>query len=201
MPVYLLTHRIRVGQIAASQGRTHIRHRNASSDMHRRLCDHPFVTAGFVVVVLLPMIQAIGIWTTSKHGSSASATPDVVITDRMPIPSSVGPSRGDVVAHPAHPMIGSYVLLMLLLCGDVSLNPGPPNWKCPCGTWHKPLKSNQQGLQCDSCDTWSYLKCLAEAICLTDQTVSDYRELVMLPVSTAPVHGLVLLICRTSSSR
>ena len=62
----------------------------------------------------------------------------------------------------------------LLLCGDVSLNPGPRNWKCPCGVCHKPVKSNQQGLQCDSCDTWSHLKCLPEAIRVTDQ---DYARL------------------------
>ena len=129
MPVDLLTHRVRVGQFAVCQGRTHNRHRNANSDMHRRLWDHPFVMAGFVVVVLLPMILAIGIWATPKHGSSATATPDVVMTYRMPVPS-VGSSLGDIVARPAQPMIGLYVRLMLLLCGDVSLNPGPRNWKC-----------------------------------------------------------------------
>ena len=171
--VDLLTHRVRVGQFAVCQGRTHNRHRNANSDMHRRLWDHPFVTAGFVVVVLLPMILAIGIWATPKHGSSATATPDVVMTDRMPVPS-VGSSIGDIVARPAQPMIGSYVRLMLLLCGDVSLNPGPRNWKCPCGVCHKPVKSNQQGLQCDSCDTWSHLKCLPEAIRVNNQ---DYARL------------------------
>ena len=90
MPVDLLTHRIRIGQFAACQERARNPHRNANtgnSDMHRRLWDHPFVTAGFVVVVLLPMILAIGNWTTPTHGSSASATPDVVMADRMPIPS------------------------------------------------------------------------------------------------------------------
>ena len=95
------------------------------------------------------------------------------MTDRMPIPS-VGPSLDDIVAHPAQPMIGSYIRLMLLLCGDVSLNPGPRNWKCPCGVCHKPVKSNQQGLQCDPCDTWSHLKCLPEAIRVTNQ---DYARL------------------------
>ena len=31
------------------------------------------------------------------------------------------------------------------------------------------VKSNQQGLQCDLWDTWSHLKCLPEAIRVTDQ--------------------------------
>ena len=119
------------------------------------------------------MILAIGIWATPKHGSSASATPDVVTTVRLPIPS-VGSSLGDVLAHPAHPIIGSYVLLMLLLCRDVSLNLGPRNWKCPCGVCHKPVKCNQQGIQCDSCDTSSHMKSVPQAIRVTDQ---DYARL------------------------
>ena len=31
------------------------------------------------------------------------------------------------------------------------------------------MKCNQHGLQCDSCDTWSHLKCLPETIRVTDQ--------------------------------
>ena len=45
------------------------------------------------------------------------------------------------------------------------MNPGPPRtWKNPCGTCQKPVKSNQDGLQCDSCDTWFHLRCLPDAI-------------------------------------
>ena len=51
------------------------------------------------------------------------------------------------------------LLNLILLCGDVNINPGP-NWKCPCGLCKKPVKSNQRGIQCDSCDTWIHTRCL-----------------------------------------
>ena len=64
--------------------------------------------------------------------------------------------------------IGSYCGLSLLMSGDVSMNPDPPRtWKCPCGTCQKPVKSNQDGLQCDSCDTWFHLRCLPDAISIS----------------------------------
>lgn len=44
-----------------------------------------------------------------------------------------------------------YLLTVLLLDGDIHLNPGP-NWKYPCGTCNKPVKRNQKGTQCDHCD-------------------------------------------------
>ena len=54
----------------------------------------------------------------------------------------------------------SYLLLnLLLLCGDIDTNPGP-NWKYPCGSCKKPVKSNQHGIQCDSCDSWIHTRCL-----------------------------------------
>ena len=43
------------------------------------------------------------------------------------------------------------VLNILLLCGDVDLNPGP-QWKYPCGVCRKPVKSNQKGIRCAYCD-------------------------------------------------
>ena len=48
---------------------------------------------------------------------------------------------------------------ILLLSGDIYLNPGPSNWKHACGVCNKPVKLNQAGLQCDSCDTWNHLTC------------------------------------------
>ena len=46
----------------------------------------------------------------------------------------------------------------ILFSGDVELNPGP-NFKHPCGNCEKPVKSNQQGLLCKSCDKWFHTKC------------------------------------------
>ncbi|XP_055995545.1 uncharacterized protein LOC125668382 isoform X2 [Ostrea edulis] len=45
----------------------------------------------------------------------------------------------------------------ILLCGDVSPNPGPVRF--PCSTCRKPVKSNQKAIQCDFCELWVHLKC------------------------------------------
>ena len=49
-------------------------------------------------------------------------------------------------------------LSLLMLCGDILRNPRP-EWKYPCGVGQKPVKSNQKGLQCDSCDLWYHTNC------------------------------------------
>ena len=60
--------------------------------------------------------------------------------------------------------------LLLILSGDISQNPGPTtptksglhkHYKYPCGICEKPVKSNQKGVQCDSCDLWYHLRCLS----------------------------------------
>ena len=53
----------------------------------------------------------------------------------------------------------SLLLNLILLCGDININPGPA-WKYPCGLCKKPVKCNQLGLQCDSCDSWLHVRCL-----------------------------------------
>ena len=55
--------------------------------------------------------------------------------------------------------LGSCLLNLLLLCGDVSINPGP-SYKYLCGKCEKPVKSNQRGIQCDSCKIWHHTKCI-----------------------------------------
>ena len=45
-----------------------------------------------------------------------------------------------------------------------------PNWKYPCCQCKKPVKSNQKGLECDSCKKWVHLKC-------TDLNESQYEIL------------------------
>ena len=52
------------------------------------------------------------------------------------------------------------LLSLLLLGGDIELNPGP-NWKFPCGSCNKPVKKNQKGIQCDQCNLWYHTKCCA----------------------------------------
>ena len=51
------------------------------------------------------------------------------------------------------------VLSLLLLSGNVELNPGP-HYKHPCGCCTKPVKANQRGVQCDICDIWYHTRCM-----------------------------------------
>ena len=46
---------------------------------------------------------------------------------------------------------------LLLLEGDVELNPGPVRF--PCTICKKPVKKNQRGLCCDACNLWSHACC------------------------------------------
>ena len=56
----------------------------------------------------------------------------------------------------------------LLLCGDISKNPGPV--RHPCGACSKPVRANQHGLQCECCDTWSHRVCV-------NMTKPEYQRL------------------------
>lgn len=51
------------------------------------------------------------------------------------------------------------LLSLLLLSGNVELNPGP-QFKYPCGNCAKPVKANQRGIQCDSCNLWYHIRCM-----------------------------------------
>ena len=50
------------------------------------------------------------------------------------------------------------IALLLLLSGDIEVNPGP-TYKFPCSRCDKPVKSNQDGLQCNGCDCWFHRQC------------------------------------------
>ena len=55
----------------------------------------------------------------------------------------------------------SLLSIWLLICaGDIEINPGPRIWKNPCGVCAKPVKSNQQGVQCEVCYKWLHTKCI-----------------------------------------
>ena len=49
------------------------------------------------------------------------------------------------------------VYWLLLLAGDVELNPGPI--KFPCAMCSKPVRHNQKGIQCSRCENWSHTAC------------------------------------------
>ena len=48
---------------------------------------------------------------------------------------------------------------LLLQCGDIQVNPGPP--KHPCGLCYKAVRSNQKAIECEECLRWFHINCTA----------------------------------------
>ena len=53
----------------------------------------------------------------------------------------------------------SYSFLLVLLSGDVNMNPGPPTRKITCPSCLKTVAKNHRAVQCDSCQGWLHIKC------------------------------------------
>ena len=53
-------------------------------------------------------------------------------------------------------------MVILLLSGDVQLNPGPPTRtpKYPCGVCSKNVNSIHKEMECEDCLTWYHIKCV-----------------------------------------
>ena len=51
----------------------------------------------------------------------------------------------------------NYFFILLLLCGDVSINPGPPRF--PCGVCHCEVADSDPTICCDFCDNWIHVSC------------------------------------------
>ena len=73
---------------------------------------------------------------------------------------------------------------LLLLAGDVERNPGPV--KFPCTMCSKPVKRNQRGIMCDSCDFWTHASCC-------DIGPDEYQQL-----STCETSGWICPACLSS---
>ena len=65
--------------------------------------------------------------------------------------------------------ITSPLILTILLCGDVSTNPGPV--KYPCTACEKPVARTHRAVMCDQCENWVHIKCIGIS-------TSEYKELV-----------------------
>ena len=50
-----------------------------------------------------------------------------------------------------------FFFFLILLSGDVNLNPGPV--RHPCSSCLKPVAKNHRAVLCDSCDLWAHIKC------------------------------------------
>ena len=64
--------------------------------------------------------------------------------------------------------ITAYADTLVILSGDVALNPGPV--KDPCAICQKGCRQNQKAIQCDLCDEWIHAKCIG-------MNNTEYREL------------------------
>ena len=51
------------------------------------------------------------------------------------------------------------IALLIILSGDVELNPGPKNLKYPCSVCNNEVKKNQEALKCTECKKWSHRTC------------------------------------------
>ena len=51
----------------------------------------------------------------------------------------------------------SYCSWLLLLAGDIETNPGPVRY--PCTMCAKPVRVNQRGVMCDTCNLWTHASC------------------------------------------
>ena len=57
---------------------------------------------------------------------------------------------------------GSVTLIVLLLCGDIELNPGPPVPSlCPCGICELGVNWSHAAVCCDNCDVWYHKSCVS----------------------------------------
>ena len=70
-----------------------------------------------------------------------------------------------------HMLNTSLCASLILLCGDVSLNPGPV--KDPCFLCNNGCRSNQKAVQCDDCDNSYHVKCISMKNCENFDLVSD----------------------------
>lgn len=64
-----------------------------------------------------------------------------------------------------------YIVLTLLLSGDLELNPGPT--KDPCGICSKCIRVNQKCIACDTCNTWFHITCINMDLSTFNQHTRD----------------------------
>ena len=69
---------------------------------------------------------------------------------------------------------GWFFTLVLLLSGDVHLNPGP-SAAFPCRVCQKEVLDSDPAVQCDQCDMWVHVTCDCSL------TINDYNEMLANP--------------------
>ena len=166
MPVDPQQHRTCTGLFNMRHARLHSPSETTSRRSHACMT----IPVVFVITILTLPVIAARVAMEIEHASSHSDNMQSTILQPA---NNVQPWRPLADGFEAR-SIGSYCVLLLLMSGDVSINPGPTryrNYKHPCITCQKPVKNNQAGLQCDA---WSHLRCLPDAIRITKD---DYNRL------------------------
>ena len=67
----------------------------------------------------------------------------------------------------------SYLLLFLLLAGDIAINPGPTHLNktvYPCALCENPVTWSTDGVCCDECSLWHHRSCI-------EMSIADYNLL------------------------
>ena len=63
------------------------------------------------------------------------------------------------------------LILFFMIAGDCNImNPGPI--KFPCGICSRPVQCNQRAIECEQCQSWFHLNCIAMSV----QSYSDYND-------------------------
>jgi len=61
------------------------------------------------------------------------------------------------IRHYGNISTSSVSVVVLMLSGDVSPNPGPPTY--PCTSCQKGVRRNSKAIECDTCSEWTHLNC------------------------------------------
>ena len=90
-------------------------------------------------------------WDQKEFPSRNSSLPRQTLRSRLPsidhqVVSIIGLTKATLFA-----------TQLVLLAGDVSLNPGPMD---VCQACNKGCRKNQRAIQCDDCDNWYHVKCI-----------------------------------------
>ena len=95
----------------------------------------------------------------SDHGSITHYRPLCTInscTDLVSVRMHLDKLRHSHLA-PSHTKpIHSMQLVLIILCGDISSNPGPVH---PCGVCNRAVTNKCPAIQCDNCNTWIHNTC------------------------------------------
>ena len=94
----------------------------------------------------------------------------VIVKDRgLPRKVGYGLKNSMCMRYGKNPF-ASFCIMMLLLSGDINMNPGPP--KYPCGLCKKGVGAKKDAIRCDGCGTWFHVR--QQCIMMPRQVFQSY---------------------------